>query len=78
MLAALTCVDWVVAFSEDTPARLIGAVEPDMLVKGGDYALDDIAGGDQVRAGGGEVRVLPFVTGYSTTGLLERMRRGKG
>lgn len=78
MLAALTCVDWVVAFSEDTPARLIGAVEPDVLVKGGDYALDDIAGGDQVRASGGEVRVLPFVTGYSTTGLLERMRRGKG
>lgn len=78
MLAALTCVDWVVSFSEDTPARLIGAVKPDVLVKGGDYAIDEIAGGDQVRAGGGEVRVLPFLPGYSTTGLLERVRRGEG
>ena len=77
MLAALTCVDWVAAFSEETPARLIGAVKPDVLVKGGDYAIDEIAGGDQVRAGGGEVRVLPFLPGYSTTGLLERVRRGE-
>ncbi|MFZ5533298.1 MAG: bifunctional D-glycero-beta-D-manno-heptose-7-phosphate kinase/D-glycero-beta-D-manno-heptose 1-phosphate adenylyltransferase HldE [Pseudomonadota bacterium] len=78
MLSALDCVDWVVGFSEDTPARLIGAVQPDVLVKGGDYAVNEIAGGDQVRAGGGEVRVLPFVPGYSTTGLLERVRRGEG
>ena len=77
LLAALDCVDWVVAFSEDTPERLIGVVKPDVLVKGGDYTVDQIAGADGVRAAGGEVRVLPFVGGYSTTGLLERVRRGE-
>lgn len=78
LLAALDCVDWVVAFSEDTPERLLGVVKPDVLVKGGDYTADQIAGADRVRAEGGEVRVLPFVAGYSTTGLLERVRRGEG
>jgi len=78
MLSALDCVDWVVGFSEDTPVRLIAAIKPDVLVKGGDYGIEAIAGADEVRAAGGEVRVLPFLPGYSTTGLLERLRRGEG
>jgi D-beta-D-heptose 7-phosphate kinase/D-beta-D-heptose 1-phosphate adenosyltransferase len=75
MLAALEMVDWVVPFSEDTPARLIGRLLPDMLVKGGDYKPEAIAGHDAVVAAGGEVRVLDFVAGHSTTALLEAMRK---
>ncbi|MGA9469975.1 MAG: bifunctional heptose 7-phosphate kinase/heptose 1-phosphate adenyltransferase, partial [Candidatus Macondimonas sp.] len=79
LLAALDGVDWVVPFSEDTPERLIGAVVPDVLVKGGDYTVQQIAGAGCVQAAGGEVRVLPFVAGYSTTSLLDRVRkRGDG
>jgi rfaE bifunctional protein nucleotidyltransferase chain/domain len=75
LLAALDGVDWVVPFGEDTPERLIGAVLPDVLVKGGDYTVEQIAGAGCVQAAGGEVRVLPFVTGYSTTSLLDRVRK---
>ncbi|HET7588141.1 MAG TPA: bifunctional D-glycero-beta-D-manno-heptose-7-phosphate kinase/D-glycero-beta-D-manno-heptose 1-phosphate adenylyltransferase HldE [Gammaproteobacteria bacterium] len=74
MLAALEMVDWVVPFSEDTPARLIGRVLPDMLVKGGDYKPHDIAGYDAVIANGGKVQVVDFVSGYSTTALLDAVR----
>ena len=74
MLAALGSVDWVVPFGEDTPERLICAVLPDVLVKGGDYAPEQIAGGRCVKEAGGEVRVLGFVEGHSTTGLIERIR----
>lgn len=74
MLVALGCVDWVVPFSEDTPERLICALLPDVLVKGGDYRPDQIAGADCVRRAGGEVRVLGFIDGFSTTGLIERIR----
>jgi len=75
MLAALDCVDAVIPFSEQTPARLIGEVLPDILVKGGDYRPEQIAGGDAVRAAGGEVRVLGFHEGYSTTSMIERAQR---
>ena len=74
MLAALGCVDWVVPFAEDTPERLICALLPDVLVKGGDYRPDQIVGADCVRRAGGEVQVLGFVDGFSTTGLIERIR----
>jgi len=74
LLAALECVDWVTPFEEDTPRDLIGRVLPDILVKGGDYtAIESIAGHDHVLAHGGEVRILPFVAGHSTTGLIERI-----
>lgn len=76
MLAALACVDWVVPFSEDTPARLIGNVLPDILVKGGDYRTDQIAGADHVVKAGGQVCVLGFVAGHSTTGLIDKIKRG--
>lgn len=73
VLAALADVDWVVPFSEDTPARLIGAVLPDVLVKGGDYEPDAIAGSEAVRRAGGEVRVLPLLEGRSTSSLIQRI-----
>ena len=74
MLAALASVDWVVPFEEDTPERLNCAVKPDILVKGGDYRIEDIAGGACVFAAGGEVKVLSFVDGHSTTGMIARIK----
>jgi len=74
VLAALADVDWVVAFSEDMPADLIAAVSPDVLVKGGDYQPQSIAGYDAVTQAGGEVRVLDFVDGESTSAMIERIQ----
>ena len=77
MLAALECVDWVAAFAEDTPRAAICRLLPDVLVKGGDYAdITAIAGHDCVLAHGGEVRVLSFVEGFSTTAIIETIRNG--
>jgi D-beta-D-heptose 7-phosphate kinase/D-beta-D-heptose 1-phosphate adenosyltransferase len=77
MLAALECVDWVAAFGEDTPRAAVCRLLPDVLVKGGDYAdITAIAGHDCVLAHGGEVRVLGFVEGFSTTGIIENIRNG--
>ncbi|SFU50752.1 bifunctional D-glycero-beta-D-manno-heptose-7-phosphate kinase/D-glycero-beta-D-manno-heptose 1-phosphate adenylyltransferase HldE [Halomonas korlensis] len=70
VLAGLGAVDWVVPFAEDTPERLIEAVLPDILVKGGDYRPEEIAGGEAVRRAGGEVRVLGFEDGVSTTAMI--------
>jgi D-beta-D-heptose 7-phosphate kinase/D-beta-D-heptose 1-phosphate adenosyltransferase len=75
VLAALGCVDWVVPFSEDTPERLICEVSPDVLVKGGDYRPGEIAGHDCVVRSGGEVVVLEYEHGCSTTDIIERIRR---
>lgn len=75
VLAELRSVDWVVSFSEDTPARLIAAVLPDVLVKGGDYTPTQIAGHDAVTSAGGEVRVLSFIDGHSTTEMIRRAQR---
>lgn len=74
LLAALKSVDWIVPFSEDTPETLIKAVSPDVLVKGGDYKPSDIAGAGHVRANGGEVVVLDYLDGYSTSDLIKRIR----
>ncbi len=74
VLAGLAAVDWVVAFSDDTPADLISAVLPDVLVKGGDYKPDEIVGAKDVLANGGEVRVLAFRDGHSTTRIINQMR----
>ncbi|MDP7503834.1 MAG: D-glycero-beta-D-manno-heptose 1-phosphate adenylyltransferase, partial [Nitrospinota bacterium] len=70
LLAALGCVDYVVFFPEDTPEELIRAVRPDILVKGGDYAPEDVVGREQVESSGGRVEVLPFVDGVSTTRIV--------
>jgi rfaE bifunctional protein nucleotidyltransferase chain/domain len=77
VLAALACVDAVALFGEDTPRELIAALLPDVLVKGGDYTVDSIAGAEEVRAAGGRVQVIPLVPGRSTTASLQRAR-GKG
>jgi len=74
VLAGLAAVDWVVPFSEDTPAELISAVLPDVLVKGGDYRPQDIAGGRAVLDNGGEVRVLTFRDGHSTSNIIDKLR----
>jgi D-beta-D-heptose 7-phosphate kinase/D-beta-D-heptose 1-phosphate adenosyltransferase len=74
MLAALECVDWVVPFEEDTPREVIARLLPDILVKGGDYqSIDQIAGHDCVLANGGEVKLLGFVEGFSTTHLINKI-----
>jgi len=78
VLAGLGAVDWVVPFSEDTPQRLISEVLPDLLVKGGDYKPEDIAGGKEVIAAGGEVKVLNFEDGCSTTEIIEAIKGGRG
>jgi D-glycero-beta-D-manno-heptose 1-phosphate adenylyltransferase len=71
----LLCVDSVCLFDEDTPKDLIEAVRPDVLIKGGDYSLDKIVGADFVLKNGGKVDVIPFVKGYSTSSLLERIKQ---
>ncbi len=78
VLAGLGCVDAVTLFGDDTPRDLIAALLPDVLVKGGDYTVDTIAGADEVRAAGGRVEVIPLVPGRSTTAILERARGGGG
>ncbi len=71
VLSALGCVDAVVLFAEDTPEELLSAVKPDVLVKGGDYAVDEVAG----RQYAGEVKIIDFEEGYSTTGVIEKIRK---
>jgi D-beta-D-heptose 7-phosphate kinase/D-beta-D-heptose 1-phosphate adenosyltransferase len=74
VLAGLAAVDWVVPFSEDTPARLIEAVLPDVLVKGGDYQPEEIVGAREVLQNGGEVRVLAFRDGHSSSRIIDRLK----
>ena len=73
MLAALKPVDAVVAFSEDTPLHLISTLLPDVLVKGGDYTVDNIVGADVVQAAGGHVTTISFLEGYSSTRLIRKI-----
>ncbi len=74
VLAHLASVDAVVGFEEDTPARLLELVQPDVLVKGGDWCVEHIVGREHVEARGGQVLSLPLLEGYSTTQLVERIR----
>jgi D-beta-D-heptose 7-phosphate kinase/D-beta-D-heptose 1-phosphate adenosyltransferase len=74
VLAGLAAVDWVIPFAEDTPADLIASVLPDVLVKGGDYEPEEIAGGKDVLQNGGEVRVLSFRDGHSTSRMIQKLR----
>ena len=75
VLAGLASVDWVVPFSEDTPERLICSMLPNVLVKGGDYAIDEIAGGSCVKESGGEVVVMDFIEGHSTTNVIANIKK---
>jgi rfaE bifunctional protein nucleotidyltransferase chain/domain len=74
VLAALACVDYVVLFDEADPGRLIAEIQPDVLVKGGDWTPDKIIGRETVEARGGVVKTLPLVPGVSTTAIVERIR----
>lgn len=73
ILAALGCIDYIVIFSELTPEALIRAIKPHILVKGGDYALDQVVGRDIVEGYGGQTKIIPYMPGYSTTGLIEKI-----
>lgn len=74
LLAALGCVDGVVIFEEENPLKVIQCLVPHILVKGGDWAEDEIIGADVVKNAGGEVRRIPFETGYSTTDIIEKIK----
>lgn len=76
MLSALSFVDYIIPFEEDTPARLINTIVPDVLVKGGDYAPENIVGAETVIQNGGEVKVLPFMEGHSTSGIIKKIQEG--
>ena len=75
LIAALGCVDWVVSFGADTPLRLIKAVRPDVLAKGGDWSLESIVGRKEVECAGGRVVRLPIIAGFRSTDLIEKIRR---
>ncbi len=75
VLAGLSAVDWVLDFSEDTPDRIISKLLPDILVKGGDYKAEDVVGGKAVIANGGQVKILQFLDGHSTTAMLEKIQQ---
>ena len=76
VLASLIMVDLVVIFSEDTPLELIQAVLPDVLVKGGDYTVEKIAGAKEVLAHGGSVEIIPLVPGRSTSNIIDKLKKG--
>jgi D-beta-D-heptose 7-phosphate kinase/D-beta-D-heptose 1-phosphate adenosyltransferase len=75
VLAGLSAVDWVVGFAEDTPDALLQALQPDVLVKGGDYAIGEVVGSEIVRGYGGRVHVLSLVDDCSTTAIVRRIQR---
>lgn len=75
MIASLEVVDAVIVFGEETPAELVQAITPDVMVKGGDYTVDQIAGADHVIRHGGQVKIIPFIEGFSTTGIIAAIQR---
>ncbi len=76
LLAALVMTDGVIIFEEDTPLHLIKAIMPDVLVKGGDYTLEQIVGAKEVMENGGQVKIIPILEGFSTTGIIKKMKEG--
>lgn len=74
LLASLVMTDAIIIFDEDTPHNLITSILPDVLVKGGDYTIETIVGAKEVIANGGEVIIAPILEGFSTTGIIERMK----
>ena len=77
VLAALGCVDWVVAFEEDTPQRIMSELLPDILVKGADYEVSQIAGAKEVLAAGGEVKTITLKPSHSSTSIIEKIKKSK-
>ena len=78
LVGAMEMVDFVVLFNEPDPYSLISAIRPDVLVKGGDWNTDKIIGGDLVEEAGGEVVVVPYIKGFSTTEIIERIKNSDG
>lgn len=78
LLASLLLVDAVIIFEDDTPGEIIKTILPDVLVKGGDYTVDQIAGAKEVLANGGQVHLARIIPGISTTGIIARMKELKG
>ena len=74
VLAALEAVDAITVFEQDTPLELVRLLQPDVIVKGGDYAPDTVVGGAEVRARGGDVIIVPLTAGHSTTSTIDRLR----
>ena len=77
ILASLVITDAVILFEDDTPLNLITTILPDVLVKGGDYTIDQIVGAKEVISNGGEVKIVPILDGFSTTGIIEKMKAAK-
>ena len=77
VLAALSCVDYITVFNQDTPLKLIKLLRPDILIKGGDWKADKIIGAEFVKSYGGQVKTIPYLKGYSTTGLIARILGAK-
>jgi len=75
LLAALSFVDAIVLFSEDTPIKLIGALLPDVLAKGGDYEIETIVGHEIVQQNGGKVKLVPFLDGFSSTTIIDKIKK---
>lgn len=73
IMASLIMVDAVVVFNEETPAELIRIIQPDVLIKGGDYTMETIVGADDVLANGGRVEIIQLKEGFSTTGIIEKI-----
>jgi D-beta-D-heptose 7-phosphate kinase/D-beta-D-heptose 1-phosphate adenosyltransferase len=73
-LACNTYIDAVIIFDEETPLNLITTLKPDVLVKGGDYTIDTIVGAKEVMNYGGKIEIIPFLDGYSTTSIIEKMK----
>ncbi len=78
ILASLVMVDAVVIFEEDTPLELIKLIMPDVIVKGGDYTVEQIAGAKEVIANGGRVVINPIIEGFSTTGIIQNLSKNSG
>lgn len=74
MLACLSFVDYVIIFNEDTPEKIISSIQPDILVKGGDYKEENVVGRETVLAKGGKVVIIPFLDGYSTSNVIQKIR----
>jgi rfaE bifunctional protein nucleotidyltransferase chain/domain len=74
VLSALSCIDALILFEEDTPLELINLIQPNILVKGGDYTLDKIVGAKETLARGGKVEVIPFLEGHSSTSIIEKLK----
>jgi D-beta-D-heptose 7-phosphate kinase/D-beta-D-heptose 1-phosphate adenosyltransferase len=74
LMASLVMVDAVILFEDNTPLNLIATILPDVLVKGGDYTIDEIVGAKEVIANGGEVKIVPLLEGFSTSGIIEKLK----